>query len=152
MEQFKLDDIVKGMRIVEIYRQKNSYNGIGLYGNQEVFFKITDDSRARLEPDGYKALKPFFPQPAFLDYFKLDDKIGMVLFERIPELEKFENLLGGWMRSGISSTDIEQSNEWNTICKLIQNTNKRTLNIGPPFVLVEYHIRIKVKENANLEN
>lgn len=151
MEQFKLDDIVNGMRIVEIYRQKNSYNGIGLYENQEVFFKITDDSRARLEPDGYRALKPFFPQPAFLDYFKLDDKTGMVLFERIPELEKFENLLGGWMRSGISPTDIEQSKEWNTICKLIQNTNEQTLSIGAPVGPVEYHSRNKVKKNGKLD-
>jgi len=151
MGRYQIDDVVAGVKIIELYKQKNSYNGVGLYNNKEVFFKITDDSRARLEPDGYKALKPYFPQPEFIFYSKLDNETGIVVFERIAELEKLENLLGGWMRSSISTTDIRNSLEWQTICDLVQNTNEKTINIGSPTGPVEYNCRDKVKKYGKLD-
>ncbi len=151
MNELQIGKNFCGIEIKEIFNQKNSYNGYGILHGEEVFFKITDDSRARLEPNGYKSLEPFFPQPKFISYKKINENLGLVIFERVPELEKFENLLGGWMRSGISENDIDNSKEWNTICSLIKNTHEQTINVGLPQGPVEYFSRNKVKKGGKLD-
>lgn len=151
MAEFRENDVVGGVRLIRVFRQKNSWNGVGIFRDEEVFFKIASDSRASLEPAGYRAIAPYFPQPEFRFYKKIGDDLGLVVFERIPELEEYRYLLGGWMRSGINADQVRKSKEWNTICELVSSTHQSTMHIGTPTGPVELHSRDKVMRGGKLD-